>query len=184
MVFLKTPFLQSDASNVKTQPDHWGHFREICARFPDDSCLVHCGRLWSHDSSSVHGQDLTQTGVATHGFHLKSQKSFMPTSSLSSYEFQEFHETCFTDWIPASSFPWPCAQCLCLTGSNPTLATLHSFSLCFWHDSLYWKWISWGPDMVWFEEGCESESCLVVSDFATLWTIQSMGFSRPEYWSG
>jgi len=30
---------------------------------------------------------------------------------------------------------------------------------------------------------CESESCSVVSDSATPWTIQSMEFSRPEYWS-
>ena len=30
----------------------------------------------------------------------------------------------------------------------------------------------------------ESESLPVVSDFATLWTIQSMEFSRPEYWCG
>ena len=30
----------------------------------------------------------------------------------------------------------------------------------------------------------ESESCSVVSDSATPWTIQSMEFSRPEYWSG
>ena len=30
----------------------------------------------------------------------------------------------------------------------------------------------------------ESESHLVVSDFVTSWTIQSMEFSRPEYWSG
>ena len=29
-----------------------------------------------------------------------------------------------------------------------------------------------------------SESHLVVSDSATPWTIQSMEFSRPEYWSG
>ena len=28
------------------------------------------------------------------------------------------------------------------------------------------------------------ESHSVVSDFATPWPIQSMGFSRPEYWSG
>ena len=34
-----------------------------------------------------------------------------------------------------------------------------------------------------FKEG-ESESCSVVSDFATPRTIRSMGFSRPEYWSG
>ena len=170
MLFLKTPFLQSDASDVKTQPDHWGHFREICARFPDDLCLVHCRRLQSCSSSSVHGQDLTQTGVATHGFHLKSQKSFMPTSSLSSYEFQEFHEFCFTDFILilASSFPWLCAQCLYFTGSNPMLAMLHNFSLCFWHISLYWKWISWGPDMVWLEEGWANvkvaQLCLTLCD--------------------
>ena len=31
---------------------------------------------------------------------------------------------------------------------------------------------------------CESESCSVVLDSATPWTIQSMKFSRPEYWSG
>ena len=30
----------------------------------------------------------------------------------------------------------------------------------------------------------ESESHSVVSDSATPWTIQSMEFSRPEYWSG
>ena len=31
----------------------------------------------------------------------------------------------------------------------------------------------------------ESESCSVVSDFfATPWTIQSVEFPRPEYWSG
>ena len=29
----------------------------------------------------------------------------------------------------------------------------------------------------------ESESRSAVSNFATAWTIQSMGFSRPEYWS-
>ena len=29
-----------------------------------------------------------------------------------------------------------------------------------------------------------SASCSVVSDFVTPWTIQSMGFSRPESWSG
>ena len=34
---------------------------------------------------------------------------------------------------------------------------------------------------------CESESCSVVSNFqlfATPWTIQSVEFSRPEYWCG
>ena len=31
---------------------------------------------------------------------------------------------------------------------------------------------------------CESESCSVMSDSATPITIQSMEFSRPEYWSG
>ena len=30
----------------------------------------------------------------------------------------------------------------------------------------------------------ESESCSVVSNSATLWTILFMEFSRPEYWSG
>ena len=30
----------------------------------------------------------------------------------------------------------------------------------------------------------ETESCSVVSDSATPWIIQSMEFSRPEYWSG
>ena len=30
----------------------------------------------------------------------------------------------------------------------------------------------------------ESESCSFVSDSATPWTIQSVEFSRPEYWSG
>ena len=30
----------------------------------------------------------------------------------------------------------------------------------------------------------KSESCSVMSDFATPWTIWSMEFSRPEYWSG
>ena len=30
----------------------------------------------------------------------------------------------------------------------------------------------------------ESESHSVVSDSLIPWTIQSMGFSRPEYWSG
>ena len=30
----------------------------------------------------------------------------------------------------------------------------------------------------------ESEGCSVVSDFVNPWTIQSMEFSRPEYWSG
>ena len=29
-----------------------------------------------------------------------------------------------------------------------------------------------------------SESCSVCPTLATQWTIQSMGFSRPEYWSG
>ena len=29
-----------------------------------------------------------------------------------------------------------------------------------------------------------SEDCSVVSDSGTPWTIQSMEFSRPEYWSG
>ena len=31
---------------------------------------------------------------------------------------------------------------------------------------------------------CESKSRSVMSDFATPWIIQSMEFSRPEYWSG
>ena len=30
----------------------------------------------------------------------------------------------------------------------------------------------------------ESESHSVVSDFVTPWTMESMEFSRPEYWSG
>ena len=30
----------------------------------------------------------------------------------------------------------------------------------------------------------EIESCLVMSDAKIPWTIQSMEFSRPEYWSG
>ena len=32
--------------------------------------------------------------------------------------------------------------------------------------------------------GCESESCSVMSNSATSWTIESMEFSRPEYWKG
>ena len=31
------------------------------------------------------------------------------------------------------------------------------------------------------ETESESESCSVGSDFVTLWTIEFMGFSRPEY---
>ena len=34
------------------------------------------------------------------------------------------------------------------------------------------------------EEKHESESCSAVSNFVTPWTIQSVKFSRPEYWSG
>ena len=34
------------------------------------------------------------------------------------------------------------------------------------------------------EQESESEGHLVVFDSATPWTIQSMEFSRPEYWSG
>jgi len=30
----------------------------------------------------------------------------------------------------------------------------------------------------------ESESCSVMSDSAIPWTIESMEFSRPEFWSG
>ena len=30
----------------------------------------------------------------------------------------------------------------------------------------------------------ESESFSVLSDFVTPWTLQSMGFFSPEYWSG
>ena len=30
----------------------------------------------------------------------------------------------------------------------------------------------------------ESESCSVLSDSATPWTIQAMAFFSPEYWSG
>ena len=33
-------------------------------------------------------------------------------------------------------------------------------------------------------KGSESERRSVVSDSATPWTVQSMEFSRPEYWSG
>ena len=33
-------------------------------------------------------------------------------------------------------------------------------------------------------KGNESESRSVLSDSVTLWTIQSMEFSRPEYWVG
>ena len=36
----------------------------------------------------------------------------------------------------------------------------------------------------WKYEGCECESCLLTSDCVTPWIIQSMEFSRPEYWSG
>ena len=35
-----------------------------------------------------------------------------------------------------------------------------------------------------FEQESENESCCVVSNSATPWTIQSMEFSKPEYWSG
>ena len=39
-------------------------------------------------------------------------------------------------------------------------------------------------DISYYYEKCESESLLVVSDsFVIPWTIQSMEFSRPEYWS-
>ena len=34
------------------------------------------------------------------------------------------------------------------------------------------------------KNNCVCESCSVVSDSAIPWTIQSMEFSRPEYWSG
>ena len=40
-------------------------------------------------------------------------------------------------------------------------------------------------DISYYYEKCESESRSVVSDsFVIPWTIQSMEFSRPEYWSG
>ena len=33
-------------------------------------------------------------------------------------------------------------------------------------------------------KGGISENCSGMSDSATPWTVKSMGFSRPEYWSG
>ena len=39
-----------------------------------------------------------------------------------------------------------------------------------------------GPDFPIYES--ESESLSVVQLFGTPWTIKSMEFSRPEYWSG
>ena len=38
--------------------------------------------------------------------------------------------------------------------------------------------------MWWGFYACESESLSLVWLFATPWSIQSMEFSRPEYWSG
>ena len=35
-----------------------------------------------------------------------------------------------------------------------------------------------------YMDGSESESAQLCLTFATPWTIQSMEFSRPDYWSG
>ena len=40
------------------------------------------------------------------------------------------------------------------------------------------------PHFFYIISACESESGSVVPDSVTPWTIQSMAFSRPEYWSG
>ena len=51
---------------------------------------------------------------------------------------------------------------------------------------LYWPILVSRVDMEcwWTEWMSESESLSHVQLFATSWTIQSMEFSRPEYWSG
>ena len=63
------------------------------------------------------------------------------------------------------------------------MGLLDSISLTQWT----WTWANsgrqWRTEKPWI---CSlwSESHSVVSDSATPWTIQSMDFSRPEYWSG
>lgn len=73
MLFLKTPFLQRDDSNVhvtvKTQPDNLGYFREF-AGFLDDFFPVPEEGHGHVLSSTFTGEIYPQTWVATHGFHL------------------------------------------------------------------------------------------------------------------
>ena len=69
-----------------------------------------------------------------------------------------------------SGLPFPAPGDLLTQGSNPCLLNWQMDSLPLSHLG--------SPILV-----CESESHLVVSDSATPWTIQSMEFSRPEYWS-
>ena len=78
-----------------------------------------------------------------------------------------------------SGLPFSSLQGIFLTqGSNPGL--LHC------RRSLYHLSHQGSPYMFTLTSLPESESerCSVVSDSATPWTIQSMEFSRPEYWSG
>ena len=58
------------------------------------------------------------------------------------------------------------------------------------------RWLGRGPENMrlactirhmaqgWEISSSSSESRSVMSDSASPWTIQSMEFSRPEYWSG
>ena len=53
---------------------------------------------------------------------------------------------------------------------------------------MYWiYWINAKQARQWFNikhNGSENESCSVVSDSLTPWTVQSVEFFRTEYWSG
>ena len=53
-----------------------------------------------------------------------------------------------------------------------------SYSFCYFRVSSFSKV---GISIIWFSE---SESHSVMSDSVTPWTMQSMEFSRPEFWSG
>ena len=69
--------------------------------------------------------------------------------------------------------------------------TLFGKSIHYWRPfGKYYQNLKWasnfplGHSTFWNSSYNESESWSVVSDSATQWTIQSMEFSRPEYWSG
>ena len=67
-------------------------------------------------------------------------------------------------------------DCECTFKGRKTYSNIpckYSFDMFLFH-YLYMEWIN----------NSEGENCSVMSLFVTPWTIQSMEFSRPEYWRG
>ena len=99
-------------------------------------------------------------------FQYVSQQLAFPPEPLSSFSFQGTAHACF--WSCLSSCSVMISGFICLISLTPK----------------YWWAPGLSPWLSPWRESWKLNSLSRVRLFVTPWTIQSMDFSRPEYWSG